>query len=232
MLTRHQQVLSCLVSEYIHTGRPVSSKNLSSFAAINMSPASVRWILHDLDQAGLIYQPYTSAGRIPSDYGYRYYLDRLTISPLSRQAKSKLLSRFKDLSSHYQSRYQAAAETLARLSRLLALVSETNTNKYEQSGISMLFRASSPDQVDLMQETSYLLDHLHDYIESMTNLDTDTTTVFIGRENPYFDSSHLSLLLRPVAHPSGDRTVIILVGPKRMPYQFNLSLLNELSNII
>lgn len=232
MQSLHLQVLSCLVSEYIATGRPVSSKNLSTIASINLSPASIRWILHDLDEAGFIYQPYTSAGRIPTDYGYRYYLDHLTISPLPQRAKSKLLSRFKLLSAHYQSRHQAAAETLARISHLLALVSETDTLKYEQSGISMLFRDDSPDQVNLMQETSVLLDHIHDYLEQMNRLNEATTTVYIGQENPYFDSSHISLLLRPVVHQSGLRSVIILVGPKRMPYRQNLSLINELSNII
>ena len=228
----HLQVLSCLVSEYIATGRPVSSKNLSSFASINMSPASIRWIMHDLDEAGFIYQPYTSAGRIPTDFGYRYYLDHLTISPLAKRTKSNLITRFRLLTAHYQSRHQAAAETLAKISHLLALVSETNTYKYEQSGISMLFRDDSPDQVDLMQETSFLLDHIHHYLEQMTQLNDDETTVYIGHKNPYFNSNHISLLLRPVVHKSGQRSVIILVGPKRMPYRQNLSLINELSNVI
>jgi len=232
MQSRHLQVLGCLVAEYIATGRPVSSNQLSTLAAIPMSPASIRWILHDLDQAGFIYQPYTSAGRIPSDYGYRYYLDHLTINPLSKKIKTKLLTRYKLLTAHYRSRQQAAAETLARISHLLALVGENRTYQYEQSGIYMLFRDQSPEQIDLMQETSYLLDHLHDYLENISRLCTDTTTVYVGRENPYFDSSHLSLLLRPVVHESGQRSVIILVGPKRMPYQQNLSIINELSNII
>lgn len=228
----HLQVLRCLVSEYIATGRPVSSRNLSSLASINMSPASIRWIMHDLDEAGFIYQPYTSAGRIPTDYGYRYYLDHLTISPLAKRTKSNLITRFRLLTAHYQSRHQAAAETLAKISHLLALVSETSTYKYEQSGISMLFRDDSPDQVGLMQETSFLLDNIHHYLEKMTQLNNEETTVYIGHENPYFDSNHISLLLRPVVHKSGQRSVIMLVGPKRMPYRQNLSLINELSNVI
>lgn len=228
----HLQVLRCLVSEYIATGRPVSSRNLSSLASINMSPASIRWIMHDLDEAGFIYQPYTSAGRIPTDYGYRYYLDHLTISPLAKRTKSNLITRFRLLTAHYQSRHQAAAETLAKISHLLALVSETSTYKYEQSGISMLFRDDSPDQVGLMQETSFLLDNIHHYLEKMTQLNDEETTVYIGHENPYFDSNHISLLLRPVVHKSGQRSVIMLVGPKRMPYRQNLSLINELSNVI
>jgi heat-inducible transcriptional repressor len=197
-----------------------------------MSPASIRWIMHDLDEAGFIYQPYTSAGRIPTDYGYRYYLDHLTISPLAKRTKSNLITRFRLLTAHYQSRHQAAAETLAKISHLLALVSETSTYKYEQSGISMLFRDDSPDQVGLMQETSFLLDNIHHYLEKMTQLNDEETTVYIGHENPYFDSNHISLLLRPVVHKSGQRSVIMLVGPKRMPYRQNLSLINELSNVI
>ncbi len=232
MQSRHLQVLSCLVSKYIATGRPVSSKDLSTLASISMSPASVRWILHDLDQAGFIYQPYTSAGRIPTDYGYRYYLNHLNISPLPPRTRHNLLQRFRLLAAQYESRHQAAAEALANVSHLLALVSENSTSKYEHSGISMLFRDIAPDQVDLMQETSFLLDHFCEYLESISQLTANETTVYIGHENPYFNSSHISLLLRPVVHQSGQRSVIILVGPKRMPYRNNLSFINELSNII
>ncbi|BAI81564.1 heat-inducible transcription repressor HrcA [Deferribacter desulfuricans SSM1] len=78
---REEIVLKIIVDEYIDSSEPVGSRLVSRVGPLKLSPASIRNIMSDLEEKGYIYQPHTSAGRVPTDLGYRYYIDRfVTIS--------------------------------------------------------------------------------------------------------------------------------------------------------
>ena len=88
---RSQQLFKVLVEHYINDGQPVASKTLSNDEKINLSPATVRNVMADLEDLGLIISPHTSAGRIPTPQGYRLFVDNLvTVKPLRGQAVEKL----------------------------------------------------------------------------------------------------------------------------------------------
>ena len=88
---RSQQLFKVLVEQYISDGQPVASKSLSSDEQINLSPATVRNVMADLEDLGLIISPHTSAGRIPTAQGYRLFVDNLvTVKPLLGAAVDKL----------------------------------------------------------------------------------------------------------------------------------------------
>ncbi|MDD2360431.1 MAG: DeoR family transcriptional regulator, partial [Syntrophaceticus schinkii] len=74
---RKQQVLEAIVESHIVTAEPVSSRSIARKYRLGVSPATIRNEMSDLEELGLILQPHTSAGRIPSQPGYRYYVDRL-----------------------------------------------------------------------------------------------------------------------------------------------------------
>src|SRR5262245_9403844 len=77
MTSRHRRILAALVTEYIEQGEPVSSTWLADHSSLGLSSATVRNILARLEEQGLVRQPHTSAGRIPTDSGYRLYVDSL-----------------------------------------------------------------------------------------------------------------------------------------------------------
>lgn len=88
---RSQQLFKVLVEHYINDGQPVASKTLSNDENINLSPATVRNVMADLEDLGLIVSPHTSAGRVPTPQGYRLFVDNLvTVKPLRGQAVEKL----------------------------------------------------------------------------------------------------------------------------------------------
>jgi len=90
---RSQQLFKVLVEHYISDGQPVASKALSNDGKINLSPATVRNVMADLEDLGLIISPHTSAGRVPTPQGYRLFVDNLiTVKPLRGQAVEKLRS--------------------------------------------------------------------------------------------------------------------------------------------
>ena len=118
---RQRQILVRVVEEYVATGQPVGSKNLVERAGMRVSSATVRNELADLERLGLLTHPHTSAGRVPTDRGYRYYVDRLLEQQESRPATFPL--DLGEARSEVESALQATTETLSRVTRLIALVS-------------------------------------------------------------------------------------------------------------
>jgi len=75
LLERSTNILHAIINEYILTGEPVGSRTISKKYNLSLSPASIRNAMADLEEMGLLSQPHTSAGRIPTDEGLRYYVD-------------------------------------------------------------------------------------------------------------------------------------------------------------
>ncbi|MHB1244853.1 MAG: heat-inducible transcriptional repressor HrcA [Sulfuriferula sp.] len=92
MLTERAQILlKTLVERYVAEGQPVGSRTLSKYSALDLSPASIRNVMADLEDMGLVTSPHTSAGRIPTALGYRFFVDSLlTIQPLNSKEMSQL----------------------------------------------------------------------------------------------------------------------------------------------
>lgn len=92
MLTdRARILLKTLVERYITEGEPVGSRTLSKHSGLDLSPASIRNIMADLEDLGFVISPHTSAGRIPTPKGYRFFVDRLlTVRPLESIARSQM----------------------------------------------------------------------------------------------------------------------------------------------
>jgi heat-inducible transcriptional repressor len=80
---RSRRLLRALVTQYIHDGEPVGSRSLSRLTGIDLSPATIRNVLADLEDSGLLAAPHSSAGRIPTDQGYRLFVDALLEAPPS-----------------------------------------------------------------------------------------------------------------------------------------------------
>src|SRR5215208_8278909 len=92
---RSKRVLAALVREYIASGEPVPSSLLVTAAGLGVSSATVRSILARLEEEGFVQQPHTSAGRIPTDRGYRFYVDLLLESKRSARTASAMEARLR-----------------------------------------------------------------------------------------------------------------------------------------
>jgi heat-inducible transcriptional repressor len=88
---RKKKILHAIIMNYLETGEPVGSRTISKTPDINLSSATIRNEMADLEEMGLILQPYTSAGRIPSDLGYRYYVDQLMQEKEAEEEKKEAL---------------------------------------------------------------------------------------------------------------------------------------------
>ena len=118
---RQGDILRRVVEEYVATGQPVGSKTLVERAGLGISPSTVRHELSELERFGLLTHPHTSAGRVPSESGYRLYVDQLLSAPEPRETPFTL-----DLSlarAEVEEALGATTEMLSQVTRLLAIVS-------------------------------------------------------------------------------------------------------------
>ena len=121
-LTQRQgAILRRVVEEYVATGAPVGSKNLVERSGLEVSPSTVRNELAELEALGLLTHPHTSAGRVPTERGYRYFVDRL-LERLEPRPPTFPLD-LGDARSELEAALQSTTDMLSQLTRLLALVS-------------------------------------------------------------------------------------------------------------
>ena len=121
---RAQQLLKALVERYIQDGQPVGSRALARQSGVGLSPASVRNVMADLEEAGFVTAPHTSAGRVPTDRGYRFFVDSLlTVKPLSQEQVRRLESQLRfDVDGNPQALLSAASNLLSGVTRLAGVV--------------------------------------------------------------------------------------------------------------
>ncbi len=133
LTNRQQRILWATVRHYIATAEPVGSKTLVEEYNLSVSPATIRNAMNVLEKTGLLYQPHTSAGRVPSDSGYRIYVDHL-ITPqntLGREVERLLAERLNREDRSLEALLRGAAQILATLSGYITLITmpQTRTNR-------------------------------------------------------------------------------------------------------
>ncbi|NEQ23462.1 MAG: heat-inducible transcriptional repressor HrcA [Microcoleus sp. SIO2G3] len=129
LTNRQQQILWATIRHYIATAEPVGSKALAAEYDLSVSPATIRSCMGFLEKSGLLYQPHTSAGRVPSDSGYRIYVDQL-ITPsdaLGRQVEHLLSDNLKSEDPSFEKLLRDAAQILAAVSGYIALITMPQT---------------------------------------------------------------------------------------------------------
>jgi heat-inducible transcriptional repressor len=119
---RRSEVLRALVEEHIKTGEPVSSRAVLERAHLNVSAATVRNDLAALEQEGLVHQPHTSAGRLPTVAGYRYYVDHIGPGRLRQAAQAKITSLFGDVHIELSNLLRATSDLLTEITDLPSVV--------------------------------------------------------------------------------------------------------------
>ncbi|MGI4860292.1 MAG: heat-inducible transcriptional repressor HrcA [Janthinobacterium lividum] len=120
---RAQTLLKTLIERYIAEGQPVGSRTLSKFSGLELSPATIRNVMSDLEEQGLVISPHTSAGRVPTPRGYRLFVDTmLTAQPLSDDAAVKFKVAHHLQAGQPQKVVAAAASVLSSLSAFAGVV--------------------------------------------------------------------------------------------------------------
>lgn len=229
MDTRKEAILEAIVREYVETGIPVGSLVLTSKYQFPFSTATIRAEMAELEQAGYLTHPHTSAGRIPTEAGYRYYVDMLKAEE-ALLAREEMAARKRLLSMHgaYSRQLETASEILSDLTRNVGFAG--SAGEIFTHGLSNLF--AQPEFLDPFRvlKTAELIDNLTELLNELPrNIDE---RIYIGSETPIGKSSGCSIILSQFHTPFGSRGLVGVIGPMRMEYERNLSAVKEVKNIL
>lgn len=224
MTDRQKKILQAIVEQYAEVASPVGSSLLAKAFAV--SSATIRSEMAELEKKGFISQPHTSAGRIPTDVGYRFYVNELSKSGALKKPKDRveraLAARVAGGGLPEQT-IRNAVDTLVELTHNLGLA--TIGEQLYMSGLSNLFGQPEFMHPAQVQQVARLLDNLEPWLyEAAPN---KPLSVYIGHENPIGRSAGASLVISRFRSPFSDRSYIGVLGPTRQNYRDVMTLVGR-----
>jgi heat-inducible transcriptional repressor len=230
MNERRARILAAIIEQYAEVASPVGSVTLAKL--FNVSSATIRSEMALLEEHGFISQPHTSAGRIPTDKGYRFYVNTLTESNLSNPPEFDRSARAIEARVQGIDRadkvIRRAVDSLVDLTQNLGLA--TIGDELYMNGIGNLF--SQPEFLvgNTVQNMARLLDNIEPWLrETAPN---EPLNVFIGSENPIGKTSGATLIISRYRSPYSDKSYIGVLGPTRQSYNRVMRLVQQTGSML
>ena len=234
MSSRRLEILRAIVDEYVATQEPVGSKSIADHHGLGISPATIRNEMAILEDEGLITQPHTSAGRIPTDRGYRVFVDKLaTVKPLST-AERRAIETFLDSSNDLEELLKRSAKLLADITKQVAVVTYPilgeSREKLAISGTAHLARSGE----DLGFTLSPILEALEEQVVLLRLLNEvhPTVHVRIGSEQSETNLQSTSLVTVGYGADSAQLGAIGVLGPTRMDYAGSIAAVDAVARYV
>lgn len=232
---RRKKVLSAIVKHFVQTAEPVGSQTILVSYHFHVSPATIRNDMMSLEEEGLIFQPHTSAGRVPTDKGYRMFVDEMAdYDSVRKQA----LNTLKTIQLEYttQKIRESLYDAVSLLARATSMASFATTPDNPHTfflGMSNVLRQPefAGDTVHA-SEVIEVLEKGDNFVKTLASLNIDNSVkTFIGEENILSQIQSCSILVTKY-QKSGFEGYLGILGPKRMNYPFNLVLLEEVRKLL
>lgn len=207
---RKKRILQAIVNDYVKFAEPIASKIIADKYDLDLSSATIRNEMAELEELGLIEKTHTSSGRIPSDLGYRYYVDSLMdYYDVSNEELVNLASYL-----------EGCGKMLTDISKILSglthytTISMDNQNDMVLYGRNNVFDYPEFRDIERLKKFMYLMEEeerIREIVDSYTNSDI---TIRIGEENNFDEVKDYSI----VTFNYKDEGTIAIIGPKRMDY--------------
>lgn len=229
---RRKQILGTVVSEYIEHAFPISSDFLKNECALDVSPATIRLDLAELTRGGYLEKTHISSGRVPTDKGYRFFVDSLFASDVDF-VLGRVLQEFNLLFNEFDDAFRLShklAEDLAETSHNLSIVCFGSQDILWKEGWEEVIKAPEFDKADYLKD---FIDFVADFEEKFFNInfrEGERLKIFIGRESPFRKKDFSAI----VGQAKGKKSKGLLwpkfaiLGPKRMNFKRNIALINSL----
>ena len=208
---RKQHILAIIIERYISTGEPVGSKAICTEMGNSVSSATIRNDMSDLVEAGLLEQPHTSAGRIPSQAGYRYYVDNLMTSyELGAEEQERIKIWLHSFSGEPDKLLEKAGSILAELTDCVAVTSSPADSEAHIKRIELVPLSRHTAMIVLFATSGILKSAV---VRSETEINVDIAEVFYNICQTYFTGKCVSdiniTLIQTLVASLGDRVFIM-----------------------
>ena len=230
---RKREILDAIVTDFVNTAEPVGSFTITRHYLKDVSPATVRNEMKELEETGYITHPHVSAGRIPTDHGYRYYVDHMMETKIVSGKELTLIKNgIKKIGRGVE---EVVHGTLKMVSSLLnyaaVFVSFGKRKLVASAGLSNMLKQPEFQRIDYARHIVETVEHeelITRMLEEYSR--TDDVTIKIGHENKYKDIKDLSVVVVHHNIKGIDPGAIGILGPTRMDYNRVTSILREVSD--
>jgi transcriptional regulator of heat shock response len=233
---RQKEILNVIVEEYINSAVPISSKLIDRKYNFDISPATLRIEMQKLTNEGLLCQPHTSAGRIPTDQGYRLFVNNLLEnSPFSFNSK-KQKNIAKEIKKELESSLrfaQIVTKILADNSSNFSLSYIFNENLIWKEGWEDMFNNPESKDIEFISRFAKTVGLFEKNISDFVLDYPSGVKVYIGKETPKIKSDDTSIITTSFkCSELGCSGMFVIMGPKRMDYEKNISIINLLTKLL
>jgi transcriptional regulator of heat shock response len=231
---RKDRILAIVIGRYIKTVSPVGSQYITQEHDLDVSPATVRNILADLEEEGYLTHPHTSAGRMPTQQGYRYYVDHLMNEiQLLEEEKKKISHEYKRHVDQLEDLMEKTSQMVSDLTHYTTIVSldEGDGRKIICKGTNYV--VGYPESTDILKIQAILkiLEEKERIMEIINRTLQEKIKIYIGHEMALKDMESCSLAISPF-EKDGVKGRIAVLGPTRMQYDRVVSTLEYISQIL
>ncbi len=228
MQERQLEILRAIVDEYVATQEPVGSKAIAERHPLGVSPATIRNDMAILEDAGLITQPHTSAGRIPTTTGYRLFVDKLAqVKPLSTPER-RAIETFLSHSHDREDLLVRTAKLLAQLTKQVAVIQYPDEEKVVLSGAANLARNGAQESVTSLFPILEALEEQVVLLRLLANASQEVQ-VRIGDEQSEKSLQTTSLISVGYGIEGQSSGALGVIGPTRMDYAQTIATVNAVA---
>ncbi len=231
---RKERVLGIVVSEYIRTVTPVSSSYIAQRYLLDVSPATIRNILAELEVEGYLTHPHTSAGRLPTEEGYRFYVDNLMneISLLEDQ-KQVIKREYEEESRNLERMLEKTTQVISDLTHYTSIVTVDGSNdRVFCSGRRYIVEYPDYQDIARIRDLLSVLEQKEQLIRLINCELQKRVQVFIGHELACQEMDHCAVAISQYSLHDGQTGRIAVLGPSRMDYEKVVSTLRYLSGLM
>lgn len=233
MNDRQVQILKLIIDEYVRTAEPVSSKQLCEQYSLACSSATVRNDMAVLEELGLIAQPHTSAGRVPTEKAYRFYIkqgqDKQATQKTAKTINIKVTVRRAPRAPTPEERLAQVGHAVVQASGEAVMLA-TNRPWSTTIGLANLLRKPEFQSGTAILSLAESLERFDAAFKDMLGSATDEVTVLLGNDNPL--GNDLASVVVKSTLGNGVEGVLGIVGPLRMDYNRNIALLTQAKKVL
>jgi|FLOH01.1.fsa_nt_gi heat-inducible transcriptional repressor len=227
MTERQEQLLRHVVEIYIESAEPVSSSRLVELSNLGVSSATIRNDLSALENDGFIASPHTSAGRVPTDRGYRYYIESF-VHKAQKADRARRMLQVQKREHDFELQLQNIARRLAEITGNAVVLSVGPKRAYT-TGVEQLFSMPEFHELEMVRFVG-MMDKMAQLFEPMFNEAFEDVRIMIGDEGPL--GQQMSSVMVHFQAVNGQPGMMSIVGPTRMNYERNVALLREAKIIL
>lgn len=231
---RKDLILAITVSKYIDTITPVSSSYIAQSSNLDLSSATIRNILAELEDEGFLTHPHTSAGRIPTEKGYRYYVDNLMNEiQLLEDEKERIKQEYEQERLELERLLDKTSEVLSQATHYTSIVSVDGWgNKIFCKGTSFVVGYPEQNDIDKIRSILSALEQKEQLLEIINQKLNNKIDIFIGHEMQYSQINDCSLVVSSYQTKNNVSGRIAVLGPTRMQYERVVSTMEYLSELM